>query len=161
MQSKESLKTVSLGTSKINYLDPRITVAWCKMHEVPIEKIYTRVLLDKFNVRLAYVTALPSAPATDVARTRSGPWRRSPLSTSESEGRATERHNGAPNECITAAHTYKLLARLAFPQRVQARLQVDVKPVPGCKGWLRHAIRGCLHGRALVLSERGIDQLRT
>jgi DNA topoisomerase I len=36
---KEDLKTVALGTSKINYLDPRITVAWCKRHEVPIEKV--------------------------------------------------------------------------------------------------------------------------
>jgi len=25
---KEDLKTVALSTSKINYLDPRITVAW-------------------------------------------------------------------------------------------------------------------------------------
>lgn len=39
MHSKEDLKTVALGTSKINYLDPRITVAWCKRHEVPIEKV--------------------------------------------------------------------------------------------------------------------------
>lgn len=38
---KEDLKTVALGTSKINYLDPRITVAWCKRHEVPIEKVYS------------------------------------------------------------------------------------------------------------------------
>ncbi|MCO5563945.1 hypothetical protein L7F22_017597 [Adiantum nelumboides] len=38
MTIKEDLKTVALGTSKINYLDPRITVAWCKQHEVPIEK---------------------------------------------------------------------------------------------------------------------------
>ena len=38
-ETKEDLKTVSLGTSKINYLDPRITVAWCKQHEVPIEKV--------------------------------------------------------------------------------------------------------------------------
>jgi hypothetical protein len=38
-QTKEDLKTVALGTSKINYLDPRITVAWCKTHEVPIEKV--------------------------------------------------------------------------------------------------------------------------
>ncbi|KAL2347547.1 hypothetical protein Fmac_001547 [Flemingia macrophylla] len=38
MKTKEDLKTVALGTSKINYLDPRITVAWCKRHEVPIEK---------------------------------------------------------------------------------------------------------------------------
>ena len=36
---KEDLKTVALGTSKINYLDPRITVAWCKKHEVPMEKV--------------------------------------------------------------------------------------------------------------------------
>jgi DNA topoisomerase-1 len=39
MKNKEDLKTVALGTSKINYLDPRITVAWCKTHEVPIEKV--------------------------------------------------------------------------------------------------------------------------
>ena len=38
-KTKEDLKTVALGTSKINYLDPRITVAWCKTHEVPIEKV--------------------------------------------------------------------------------------------------------------------------
>lgn len=39
MKTKEDLKTVALGTSKINYLDPRITVAWCKRHEVPIDKV--------------------------------------------------------------------------------------------------------------------------
>ena len=38
-ETKEDLKTVALGTSKINYLDPRITVAWCKRHDVPIEKV--------------------------------------------------------------------------------------------------------------------------
>ena len=31
---KDETKCVSLGTSKINYNDPRITVAWCKRHEV-------------------------------------------------------------------------------------------------------------------------------
>jgi DNA topoisomerase-1 len=31
---KEDLKTVALGTSKINYMDPRITIAWCKRNEV-------------------------------------------------------------------------------------------------------------------------------
>lgn len=39
MKIKEDLKTVALGTSKINYLDPRISVAWCKRHDVPIEKV--------------------------------------------------------------------------------------------------------------------------
>eukprot|EP00850_Spirogloea_muscicola_P022991 SM000322S12508 [mRNA] locus=s322:25149:29542:- [translate_table: standard] len=48
MAVKDDLKTVALGTSKINYLDPRITVAWCKLHEVPIEKIFNKSLLGKF-----------------------------------------------------------------------------------------------------------------
>lgn len=48
MQVKDDLKTVALGTSKINYLDPRITVAWCKKHDVPIEKIFAKNLLVKF-----------------------------------------------------------------------------------------------------------------
>ncbi|KAK1304935.1 DNA topoisomerase 1 [Acorus calamus] len=47
--TKEDLKTVALGTSKINYLDPRISVAWCKRHEVPIEKIFNKSLLAKFT----------------------------------------------------------------------------------------------------------------
>lgn len=47
-QNKEDLKTVALGTSKINYLDPRITVAWCKRNEVPIEKVFNKSLLSKF-----------------------------------------------------------------------------------------------------------------
>ncbi|KAF5820853.1 putative DNA topoisomerase [Helianthus annuus] len=47
-ETKEDLKTVALGTSRINYLDPRITVAWCKRHEVPIEKIFNKSLLAKF-----------------------------------------------------------------------------------------------------------------
>ena len=46
---KEDLKTVALGTSKINYLDPRISVAWCKRNEVPIEKV-TVVLFISFCV---------------------------------------------------------------------------------------------------------------
>lgn len=44
MHTKEELKTVALGTSKINYLDPRITVAWCKRNEVPIEKVRCSLL---------------------------------------------------------------------------------------------------------------------
>jgi DNA topoisomerase-1 len=48
-RSKEDLKTVALGTSKINYMDPRITIAWCKRNDVPIEKIFNKSLLAKFN----------------------------------------------------------------------------------------------------------------
>lgn len=46
MQTKEDMKTVALGTSKINYMDPRITVAWCKRHDVPIEKVYINMVTD-------------------------------------------------------------------------------------------------------------------
>ncbi|KAJ8437359.1 hypothetical protein Cgig2_023464 [Carnegiea gigantea] len=49
METKEDLKEIALGTSKINYLDPRITVAWCKRNEVPIEKIFNKSLLAKFT----------------------------------------------------------------------------------------------------------------
>ncbi|KAG8697548.1 DNA topoisomerase 1 [Ceratobasidium sp. 394] len=48
MQDKEEGKEVALGTSKINYLDPRITAAWCKKHNVPIEKLFAKTLLNKF-----------------------------------------------------------------------------------------------------------------
>ena len=33
--------------SKINYLDPRITVAWCKAYDVPVEKLFSKTLLNK------------------------------------------------------------------------------------------------------------------
>ncbi|KAJ1521367.1 hypothetical protein ONE63_003043 [Megalurothrips usitatus] len=46
---REENKTIALGTSKLNYLDPRISVAWCKKHDVPIEKIYNKTQRDKFR----------------------------------------------------------------------------------------------------------------
>jgi DNA topoisomerase-1 len=49
MNMKEELKTVSLGTSKINYLDPRITLSWCKRHEVPPPSVFTKALIEKFH----------------------------------------------------------------------------------------------------------------
>ena len=36
---REENKTIALGTSKLNYLDPRISVAWTMKHDVPIEKV--------------------------------------------------------------------------------------------------------------------------
>ena len=48
-RQKDALKNVSLGTSKINYNDPRITVAWCKRHDVPISKPFAKTLLAKFT----------------------------------------------------------------------------------------------------------------
>jgi len=45
---KESNKQTALGTSKINYMDPRITVAFCKKIDLPLEKVFNRSLMDKF-----------------------------------------------------------------------------------------------------------------
>ena len=48
MKNKDDNKSVALGTSKINYMDPRVTVAWCKRNECPIDKVFARALRDKF-----------------------------------------------------------------------------------------------------------------
>ena len=53
LKHKDDNKEVSLGTSKINYMDPRISVAWCKRNEVPIEKVFSKTLRDKFNWSMA------------------------------------------------------------------------------------------------------------
>jgi len=37
-------------------MDPRITIAWCKRREVPIEKIFHKTLRSKF----AWAMATPS-----------------------------------------------------------------------------------------------------
>ena len=49
LQARENNKSVALGTSRINYMDPRITISWCKMKDVPIEKIFQSNLQAKFN----------------------------------------------------------------------------------------------------------------
>ncbi|CCI41458.1 unnamed protein product [Albugo candida] len=48
LQDKSDNKQVALGTSKINYMDPRITVAWCKRNEVPISAVFAKTLREKF-----------------------------------------------------------------------------------------------------------------
>lgn len=49
IRNRDENKEVALGTSKINYMDPRISVAWCKRCEVPIDKVFAKTLRDKFN----------------------------------------------------------------------------------------------------------------
>lgn len=48
-QVKNETKNISLGTSKINYIDPRITVAFIKQNNIPPEKLFTKALMDKFK----------------------------------------------------------------------------------------------------------------
>nr|CAG4645388.1 EOG090X0296 [Lynceus sp. MCZ IZ 141354] len=54
---REENKEIALGTSKLNYLDPRISVAWCKKHGVPIEKIYNKTQREKFQWAIDMATA--------------------------------------------------------------------------------------------------------
>lgn len=54
---REENKDVALGTSKLNYLDPRISVAWCKKWKVPIEKVYSKTQRDKFSWAIDMATA--------------------------------------------------------------------------------------------------------
>jgi DNA topoisomerase-1 len=49
VDQREFNKDIALGTSKLNYMDPRITVTWCKNEEVPIEKVFSQTLRNKFG----------------------------------------------------------------------------------------------------------------
>ncbi len=49
LKDKEDNSSVALGTSKMNYIDPRLTVKFSKKYDVPIEKLFTKTLRDKFQ----------------------------------------------------------------------------------------------------------------
>ncbi|KAI2628985.1 eukaryotic DNA topoisomerase I [Xylaria nigripes] len=46
---RDGNKEVALGTSKINYIDPRLTVVFANKFEVPIERFFSKTLREKFN----------------------------------------------------------------------------------------------------------------
>ncbi|XP_024867968.1 DNA topoisomerase 1-like, partial [Temnothorax curvispinosus] len=46
---REENKDWNTLSSKEYYLDPRISVAWCKKHKIPVDKIYTKTQRDKFR----------------------------------------------------------------------------------------------------------------
>lgn len=48
-QTKEETKNIALGTSRENYIDPRITVAFMKRYKIPVEKIFSAKLQNKFK----------------------------------------------------------------------------------------------------------------
>lgn len=58
-EEKEDLKTVALSTSKINYIDPRITIAWCKKVGVDIKKVFSKGVRDKFPWAFAEIDSEP------------------------------------------------------------------------------------------------------
>ncbi|KAJ2304035.1 DNA topoisomerase 1 [Coemansia sp. RSA 2706] len=49
MVDRDENKATALSTSKVNYIDPRISIAWGKKHNVPMEKIFNKALREKFT----------------------------------------------------------------------------------------------------------------
>ena len=45
---KNDGKTISTGTSKANYIDPRIVFSWSKRNDVPIKKLFSQTLIKKY-----------------------------------------------------------------------------------------------------------------
>ena len=58
-ETKNKMKNVSLGTSKTNYIDPRIIFAFMKKYNIPEDKLFNTALLYKFewanNVTADYI----------------------------------------------------------------------------------------------------------
>ncbi|SMR52998.1 unnamed protein product [Zymoseptoria tritici ST99CH_1E4] len=48
-EDRDNNKEVALGTSKINYIDPRLTVVFSKKFNVPIERFFSKTLREKFS----------------------------------------------------------------------------------------------------------------
>ncbi|PHH86653.1 hypothetical protein CDD83_9925 [Cordyceps sp. RAO-2017] len=48
-EDRDGNKEVALSTSKLNYIDPRLTVVFAKKLGVPIEKFFSKTLRDKFR----------------------------------------------------------------------------------------------------------------
>ena len=47
--TKIKMKNVSLGTSKNNYIDPRIIFAFIKKYKIPEDKLFNKALLNRFE----------------------------------------------------------------------------------------------------------------
>jgi len=59
-KDKDQLKEVSTSTSKVNYIDPRVTLAWCKKVDLDPKKVFSKTLRDKFGWAIAEVEAKPN-----------------------------------------------------------------------------------------------------
>jgi len=49
IKAKTNVMSVAMGTSLINYIDPRIVVAWSKKEDADLSAIYTKTLMKKFR----------------------------------------------------------------------------------------------------------------
>jgi len=84
---KEENKQIALGTSKLNYLDPRISVAWTMKHDVPIEKVYNKT--QKLKFQWAIEMATPDYDFTEKPPAKRGP----PANTSTNDDEEEEEYD--------------------------------------------------------------------
>jgi DNA topoisomerase-1 len=56
---KKEMKNISLGTSKENYIDPRIIIVFITKYKIPIEKVFSSALIKKFAWAQKYVEENP------------------------------------------------------------------------------------------------------
>lgn len=49
LELTKEMKNISLGTSKANYIDPRITVAFMKKNKLDVNKLFSKALQEKFK----------------------------------------------------------------------------------------------------------------
>ena len=47
--NKQRMKNVSLGTSKDNYIDPRIIISFIKRFDIPMEKLLSKSWIRRFE----------------------------------------------------------------------------------------------------------------
>jgi len=59
IQEKEDLKEVATSTSKVNYIDPRVSIAWCERNDVDVKKVFSKTMRDKFAWALEEVKKKP------------------------------------------------------------------------------------------------------
>lgn len=58
-KDKDQLKEVSTSTSKVNYIDPRVTLAWCKKVDLDYKKVFSATLRSKFAWAIADIEDKP------------------------------------------------------------------------------------------------------
>jgi len=56
---KDQQKEISTSTSKVNYIDPRISITWCKKVDLDVSKVFPKTLRDKFGWALAFCQKKP------------------------------------------------------------------------------------------------------
>eukprot|EP01125_Pyxidicula_operculata_P010411 TRINITY_DN3424_c0_g1_i5.p1 TRINITY_DN3424_c0_g1~~TRINITY_DN3424_c0_g1_i5.p1 ORF type:complete len:396 (-),score=63.46 TRINITY_DN3424_c0_g1_i5:1084-2271(-) len=56
---KKDVHNVKLSTQKVNYIDPRISIAWCNRVGLDLNKVFSKLLQEKYSWAIEYVKQNP------------------------------------------------------------------------------------------------------